>query len=275
MDSIYQRNKISSTAEGYDSLAEEWNRRYENPAIRYRRSIEFNIISRNIKKGDKVLDVGCGSGRHTLFLLEKGCSVTGVDISPKMLEILKQKAEERKYSLSLFLADCNNLPFETEFFDTVVSIYGPLTHLKNSTKCVNEMIKALKRGGKIVVGVENKWALLPLIRRILKFELNKTIMLLREGGKFTLFKKESGQEVLIWLQYYSLKQLVKLFSDAGFIKIKTYGGLLLVPQEYGYSSKKNLPPFKKILVWLEKRLQNYTPFKNLASYLFIEAEKPV
>lgn len=273
MVSIYQKNKISSTIEGYDSLAEEWDRRYENPTIRYRRSIEFNVISRNIKKGNKVLDVGCGSGRHTFFLLEKGCSVTGVDISPKMLELLKQKAEERKYSLSLFLADCNNLPFQTESFDVVISIYGPLTHLQNSIKCVNEMIRVLKRGGKIVVGVENKWALLPLIRRILKFEWNKIIILLREGGKFTVFKKENGQEVLIWLQYYSLKQLVKLFRDAGFIKIKTYGGLLLVPQEYGYSLKKNLSFFKKILVWLEKRLQNCALFKNLTSYLFIEAEK--
>lgn len=271
---IYQKNKISSTAEGYNSLAEEWDRRYENPIIRYRRSIEFNVISRNIKKGNRVLDVGCGSGRHTFFLLEKGCSVTGVDISQKMLAVLKQEAGERKYSLPLVLADCNNLPLKTEFFDVVVSIYGPLTHLQNSIKCVNEMIRVLKKGGKIVVGVENKWALLPLIRRILKFEWNKIIILLHEGGKFTVFKKESGQEVLIWLQYYSIKQLVKLFSDAGFIKIKTYGGLLLVPQEYGYSSKNSLSSFKKILVWIERRLQNFTPFKNLASYLFIEAEKP-
>ena len=270
---IYQRNKTSSTAEGYYSLAEEWDRRYENPTIRYRRSIEFNVISRNIKKGNKVLDIGCGSGRHTFFLLEKGYSVTGVDISQKMLAVLKQKAGGKKYSLSLFTADCNSLPFETESFDVVVSVYGPLTHLRNPDSCVREMTRVLKKGGKIIVGVENKWALLPLIRRILKFEWNKITMLLCEGGKPTVFKKENGQEVSIWLQYYSLKQLVKLFRDAGFIKIKTYGGLLLIPQEYGYSSKKSLSLLKKILVWLEKQLQNHTPFKNLASYLFIEAEK--
>ena len=179
-----------------------------------------------------------------------------------------------EYSLSLFLADCNNLPFEPESFDVVVSIYGPFTHLRNSVSCIQEMMRVLKRGGKIIVGVENKWALLPLIRRVLKFEWSKIIMLLREGGKFTIFKKEIGQEVLIWLQYYSLQQLVKLFRSAGFIKIKTYGGLLLVPQEYGYSPKRSLPFFKKILVWLERRLQDLTPFKNLASYLFIEAKKP-
>ena len=273
MGSIYQKNKISSTAEGYDALAEEWDKRYENPTIRYRRSIEFNIISKNIKKGDKVLDVGCGSGRHAFFLLEKGCNVAGVDISQKMLEISKEKAEKKKYPLSLFLADCNNLPFENESFDGVVSIYGPLTHIQNSINCVNEMMRVLKKGGKIVIGVENKWALLPLLRRILKFEWNKIIMLLHKGRKFTIFKKESGREVLIWLQYYSLRQIVKLFKNAGFIKIKTYGGLLLVPQEYGYSPKRSLSFFKKILVWLERRLQDLTPFKNLASYLFLEAEK--
>jgi len=274
MDLVYQRNKINSIAKGYDSLAEEWDRRYENPTIRYRRSIEFNVISKNIRKGDKVLDVGCGSGKHTFFLLEKRCNVTGVDISPKMLEVLKRKAEKRKYSLALFLADCNDLLFETESFDVVVSIYGPLTHLRNPIYCIQEMKRVLRKGGKVVVGVENKWALLPLIRRILKFEWSKIIMLLREGGKFTVFKKENGQEILIWLQYYSLKQLIKLFRNVGFIKIKTYGGLLLVPQQYGYSSKNSLSPFKKILTWLERRFQDLTPFKNLASYLFIEAEKP-
>jgi len=274
MDSIYQRNKINPIANGYDSLAEEWDRRYENPTIRYRRSIEFNAISKNIKKGDKVLDVGCGSGRHTFFLLEKGCNVTGVDVSPKMLEVLKQKAEKRKYSLPLFLADCNNLPFETESFDVVVSIYGSLTHLQKPVCCIQEMKRVLRKGGKVVVGVENKWALLPLIRRILRFEWSKIIMLLHKGGKFTTFKKENGQEILIWLQYYSLKQLINLFRNVDFIKIKTYGGLLLLPQEYGYSSKNSLSSFKKVLIWIERRLQDLVPFKNLASYLFIEAEKP-
>lgn len=170
MVSNYQRNKINSIADGYNSLAEEWDRRFENPTIQYRRSIKFNIISKNIKEGNKVLDVGCGSGRHTFFLLEKGCSVTGIDISQKMLEVLKRKTEERKYSLSLFLADCNNLPLETESFDVVVSIYGSLTHLRNPIRCIQEMKRVLKKGGKIVVGVENKWALFPLIRRILKLE---------------------------------------------------------------------------------------------------------
>jgi len=273
MVSNYQRNKINSIADGYNSLAEEWDRRYENPTIQYRRSVEFNIISKNIKRGNKALDLGCGTGRHTFFLLERGCNVIGVDISPKMLEVLKRKAEERKYSLSLFLTDCNNLPFKTESFDVVISIYGPLTHLQNPANCIQEIMRVLKKGGKIVIGVENKWALLPLIRRVLKFEWNKIIILFREGGKFTVFKKEDGQEVLIWLQYYSLKQLIKLFRNAGFIKIKTYGGLLLLSQEYGYSYKKNLSFFKKILIWLEKRFQNHAPFKNLASYLFIEAEK--
>ena len=273
MVSNYQRNKINSIADGYNSLAEEWDRRYENPTIQYRRSVEFNIISKNIKRGNKALDLGCGTGRHTFFLLEKGCNVIGVDISPKMLEVLKRKAEERKYSLSLFLTDCNNLPFKTESFDVVISIYGPLTHLQNPANCIQEIMRVLKKGGKIVIGVENKWALLPLIRRVLKFEWNKIIILFHEGGKFTVFKKEDGQEVLIWLQYYSLKQLIKLFRNAGFIKIKTYGGLLLLSQEYGYSYKKNLSFFKKILIWLEKRFQNHAPFKNLASYLFIEAEK--
>jgi len=172
------------------------------------------------------------------------------------------------------LANCNKLPFETESFDVVVSIYGPLTHLRNPIRCIQEMKRVLRKGGKVVVGVENKWALLPLIRRILKFEWSKIIMLLREGGKFTVFKKENDQEVLIWLQYYSLKQLIRLFRNVGFIKIKTYGGLLLVPQQYGYSSKDSLSLFKKILTWIERRLQDLTPFKNLASYLFIEAEKP-
>jgi len=46
MVSNYQRNKINYIADGYNSLAEEWDRRYKNPTIQYRRSIEFNIIKK-------------------------------------------------------------------------------------------------------------------------------------------------------------------------------------------------------------------------------------
>jgi SAM-dependent methyltransferase len=76
-------------------------------------------------KGNRLLDIACGTGLSFVTLLERGWRVTGCDISPAMLEIAKEKFGDRA---ELFVADMRELPDIGEF-DLIWAVNDPLNYL--------------------------------------------------------------------------------------------------------------------------------------------------
>ena len=83
--------------------------------------VPFLIEVMGLQPGDRVLDVGCGPGRHAIALAEAGMAVTGIDVSAGFLEVARQAAEERGVKVSFFQQDARSMPFADEF-DGVMSI---------------------------------------------------------------------------------------------------------------------------------------------------------
>lgn len=103
----------------------------------------------NIKK---VLDLGCGMGRYSIYLKEAGFEVTAVDISEKAVETTKKKAVNLGYQIDTAICDMRELPFKDETFDAVLCVWtsGHGT-LKDMKKHALEMIRVVKEGGIIFV----------------------------------------------------------------------------------------------------------------------------
>lgn len=76
-------------------------------------------------KGDRLLDIACGTGLSFVTMLERGWKVTGCDISPAMLEIAKEKFGDKA---ELFVADMRELPDIGEF-DLIWAVNDPLNYL--------------------------------------------------------------------------------------------------------------------------------------------------
>ncbi|MGI9601612.1 MAG: class I SAM-dependent methyltransferase [Acidimicrobiales bacterium] len=80
--------------------------------------VDFLVDQLGIGEGSRVLDVGCGPGRHALALAERGISVTGVDISAPFIELARAEAPANARFEQL---DARRLPFEGEF-DAAISL---------------------------------------------------------------------------------------------------------------------------------------------------------
>lgn len=119
-----------------------------------------------MKKGDRVLDVGCGTG---IFLarIAKTYSIdgVGVDISKKSIETAKsirlrfprlRSGQARQAPRLRFqVADAVRLPFKDESFDHVLS-FDALEHIQDQSKALSEMVRALKPGGSLLIYTINK-----------------------------------------------------------------------------------------------------------------------
>ena len=68
-----------------------------------------------VSKGMKVLDIGCGTGRHCIELTQRGYSVIGIDLSASQLQKAKEKAELKNLHIDFFRYDARKLPFVSEF----------------------------------------------------------------------------------------------------------------------------------------------------------------
>src|SRR6185436_12837492 len=80
-----------------------------------RAEADFLWGSLRLAPGMRVLDVPCGDGRLALELAQRGCRVTGVDISPEFLAAAKASADERGLDVLWRQSDMRNLPFNGEF----------------------------------------------------------------------------------------------------------------------------------------------------------------
>lgn len=108
----------------------------------------------NVKKDQKVLDIGCGTGLLSLKFLEKAeCFITGIDRSPEMLTIFTEKIKKRGLSerINCKLEDAETLKFNRNSFDVVASTVT-LHHLKNKYPTIKKIHDILKPKGRFVLG---------------------------------------------------------------------------------------------------------------------------
>ena len=135
-----------------NDTTERWEELHRQPRFRPRYPHEqvvrwtFGTLSR----GAKVLDLGCGAGRHALFLASEGYEAHASDISRPGLEEVRRAAEARALTIDTRLTE-NLSCYEPEFFDAVIS-FGVLYYMSfaAATACVASVHRILKPGGKFL-----------------------------------------------------------------------------------------------------------------------------
>ncbi len=140
--------KILDSAEGYDLAAQDYDKKEK-----YLNSFEkgkFLSLLPEIKN-KKILDVGAGTGRVSLSLSLAGAQVTALDVSEKILEVLKRKNK----NIITIVGEAENLPFEKENFDVIVSAFL-IVHLKDPKIFFDEVYRVLKPNGLFLVSNINQ-----------------------------------------------------------------------------------------------------------------------
>jgi phosphatidylethanolamine/phosphatidyl-N-methylethanolamine N-methyltransferase len=112
--------------------------------------IKLGIDKSSIKEGDRVIEVGIGTG-ISLPLYPDGCSIVGIDVTRKMLERAQKKKEKNKLDhVDLFEMDAENMTFSDNSFDHALAAFV-VTVVPNPEKMVSEMKRVTKKGGNIVI----------------------------------------------------------------------------------------------------------------------------
>ncbi len=113
-------------------------------------SISSHLVrSMNIKSGEDILDVACGNGNTAITARRMSANVTGIDITAELLELAVKEAKIAQVEgITWKEGDAQNLPFEDESFDVVLSTFGHM-FAPQAELVAKEMIRVTKRGGRI------------------------------------------------------------------------------------------------------------------------------
>ena len=113
-----------------------------------KRQIDEVLEVATINKNDRVLEVGCGMGRITLHLAKREINISGLELTPFLLEKLREQ-NNNEYDIPLYCADITDFPKElTAQFDQIVGFFV-LHHFYDLSACFTAMEKMLKPGGRI------------------------------------------------------------------------------------------------------------------------------
>lgn len=145
-------DNIRIVQEYYDTDAQlEWDRLGTHP-------FEFRIttlmMDQYIKPGDKILDIGGGPGRYSLYYAQKGCEVTLIDLSPENVKFALAKSKEMGVSLKAIPGDAREVDRLMEGEFDHIFVMGPMYHLmeeEDRVKALNAALSLLKGGGNIYI----------------------------------------------------------------------------------------------------------------------------
>lgn len=106
-------------------------------------------------RGSSVLDVGCGQGIDLCEYALAGATVTGIDLTPRHVELSRQHLDELGLDGTVIEGDAEEMPFPDDTFDRVVS-NGVLHHTPDCPRALAEMYRVVRPGGLATIIVYNR-----------------------------------------------------------------------------------------------------------------------
>ncbi|MBN1151276.1 class I SAM-dependent methyltransferase [candidate division WOR-3 bacterium] len=224
----------------YEKLFENYGDKYDREIFTSGTIGECDFIEKeiNFNKSLNILDVGCGTGRHSIELTRRGYMVKGIDLSESMLDKAREKAVRAGLTIDFSKNDARNLPFNSEFDLAIMLCEGgfPLMETDEMNyEILKSVTKALKENAKFVFTTLN--GLFPLYHSVEKFcaensaEGNATyrsnsfdLMTFRDRN-ITELENDEGEKIKLDCneRYYVPCEITWLLQSLGYSEIEIFG----------------------------------------------------
>jgi 2-polyprenyl-3-methyl-5-hydroxy-6-metoxy-1,4-benzoquinol methylase len=224
----------------YESLFENYADKYDKEVFVQGTLGECDFIEQEIAHGKslKIIDIGCGTGRHSIELSKRGYKITGIDLSESQLKRAKEKAGKLNLKIDFQKQDARNIPFVREFDLAIMLCEGSFPLMETDEmnfEILKNATKALKDKGKFIFTTLN--GLFPLYHSVREFcesaskEGNATyksttfdLMTFRDHN-VAVFEDDKGnkKELKCNERYYVPSEITWLLKSLGYKKIDIFG----------------------------------------------------
>jgi SAM-dependent methyltransferase len=189
-----------------------------------------------IAKQDRILDLCCGIGRHSLAFARAGFAVVGVDRTPRFIEQARQAAESRDLTVEFLVGDMREYCVPTSF-DIVINLFGSFGYFEDpedDRKVVEHIYASLRPGGKFLIETMGKEILARTFQARDWTETGDLLLLSekkvsqdwgRIQTRWIAIRGQQRSEYRVAVRSYSAVELSSLLSACGFPAVQVYGDL--------------------------------------------------
>ena len=227
----------------YEKLFENYAHKYDKECFVQGTMGECDFIEEEIKhdRSLKIIDIGCGTGRHAIELTKRGYNVTGVDLSGDQINRAREKAEEAGVTIDFQIQDARNLPFDGEFDLAIMLCEGGFSLMETDEmnfEILKNATKALKSKGEFIFTTLN--GLFPLFHSVKEFyesqakegnaeyrDCTLDLMTLRDYHT-TVIEDDAGnrKEIKSNERYYMPSEITWLLKTLGYKNVDIFGAKL-------------------------------------------------
>jgi SAM-dependent methyltransferase len=227
----------------YEELFQDYGMKYDDENFTRGTVGECDFIEEEIgrKKDVKILDIGCGTGRHALELAKRGYDIVGIDLSASLLQRAREKAAERGLRVDFRRHDARELPFRDEFGLAIMLCEGAFPLMETDEmnfQILQGAANALKPGGKFIFTTLN--GLFPLFHSVKEFLAaekkegnaeygdNSFDLMTFRSRSVTTFEDDHGnkKELDCDERYYVPCEITWLLKSLGFKTVAIFGARL-------------------------------------------------
>ncbi len=225
---ILQRPFFNNDQDAIKSVGEK----YDIEAFQYRRNplktfeeLNLNIVEKYIDEKSKILVAGSGIGHEAVALAKKGCQVLGIDISPKMIEISREKAKGAGVEARFELMDVSSIAIKDCDYSAVVftpAVYSFIPQRNVRIKMMKKMHHILNSDGKLIFDVKGYRNITKFIKVSFSNIIFKLVYLFRKdrrlefGDWHTKFLDAQGHFHFSFTKYFMKFQIKKEIERASY-----------------------------------------------------------
>ena len=237
---------ISSTwyTDFFTELPNEFWRRAATPAMT-RADLDFIESRLMLNPESRILDVPCGSGRHSLALAQRGYRVTGVDISSEAVDHARRSAAEAGLAVTFELADMREIPGSGSF-DAALCLGNSFGYLDigGTREFVAALARAVRPGGGLVIDFNcTAETILPgftgaprtmrtgdiVVEATTEYDVARSRLI----SHYAYTRGDDRLSTTAIHHIYTSAHIGQLLSDAGFVDVQRFGGPDCAPFELG------------------------------------------
>jgi ubiquinone/menaquinone biosynthesis C-methylase UbiE len=198
--------------------------------------VDFVVDVVGVQPSDRILDLCCGQGRHTLELARRGFSVSGLDQSEYLLSVAKERTTQAQLPVEFIQGDMRRLPFKEES-DVVLNLFTAFAYFdddQDDVKALWEIARVLKQGGRFLLDMINReWIVRNFQRRGWQ-DFGDSGLLLEtreldlETGRLradvTFIENGEATRRTTCIRLYTLHELKGMMREVGLELVAKYGG---------------------------------------------------
>ncbi len=251
----------------FDPIAIDYDLRFSlSPIGKIQRSQVYKFLTPWIHsvKGNRVLDLGCGTGEDAIWFANQNFSVTAIDSSSEMIKVAREKSEGlpnwERIQYEALSIDELHFHFKDKMFDLVFSNFGALNCVDPSyfSTLARTLSERLDSNGYVIFVIINNFCLWETLYFLYKTDLKN---ILRRKSRSPVFAN-LNEETKIRTWYYSPESFGQYFNENFTIKKISPIGFMVPPSYFNFFQNNKNSFYLNVL----ERVDQYNPFHRISAF---------